>query len=111
MATAKEAILERIKSIRETIAVGQYSEEMCFERVGKVFANCVKPAVFRSQEVFRAVMAEVVEFARQPDFKATETAVKADAAAPEEFAKALERLKIDVALFQEYYVPYLITKG
>jgi hypothetical protein len=54
-------------------------------------------------------MAEVVEFARQPDFKATETAVKADAAAPEEFAKALERLKIDVALFQEYYVPYLDT--
>lgn len=109
MATAKETILERIKSIRETIAVGRYSEEMAFERVGKMFANCVKPAEFRSQEVFRAVMAEVVEFAQKPDFKAIETAVKEDAAAPEEFAKALERLKVDVTLFQEYYVPYLDT--
>lgn len=84
MATAKETILGRIKSIRETIAVGRYSEEMAFERVGKMFANCVKPAEFRSQEVFRAVMAEVVEFARQPDFKAIETAVKEDASASED---------------------------
>ncbi len=109
MATAKESVLARINSVRETIAVGQYSEEMVFERVGKMHASCVKPAEFRSREAFLAVMTEVMEFAKTPDFAAIELAVKEDTSAPEEFAKALERLKVDVTLFQEYYVPYLDT--
>ena len=78
MNEATQKVLSRIKAVLGTIACAWNAAEMEIEFTGKIYANTVKPAEFISRNVFLAVMAEVLNVAKSPDFDNIVSALRDD---------------------------------
>ncbi len=109
MNEATQKVLSRLNSVREMIACGSEASMPDMELTDKMYVNVHNQPEFRSRTVFLAVMANVLNFAKSPDFDAVTTALREDPEAAETFANSLDGLKIDVRFFQEYYIPYVDT--
>lgn len=107
MNEATQKVLSRIKAVRGTIDCAWNAAELEVELTDKVYAKTIKPAEFISRNVFLAVMADVLDFAKSPDFKSILTALHDDPTAEDAFSRELALLKFDVRSFQEYYIHYV----
>lgn len=100
-------VLRRIKAVRETIAIAWTGPELIVEYTGKMNVDVVKPAEFISRNVFLAVMADVLNVAKSPDFEAIATALRDDPTAADAFSNELTLLKYETKDFQKFFFHYI----